>query len=113
MLQTATIESLPVALEMMKVMQAEGAEWARTIARARRFREVHRRTRPMGTFQDKTSMERILFAGFMHENRSPDTSFLTLPRKRRRRREGARRQDLTPAAKALLLRLQPHRGTCR
>jgi putative transposase len=34
----------------------------------RRFREVRRRTRPMGTFQDRTSMERILFAVFMHEN---------------------------------------------
>ena len=36
----------------------------------RRFREVRRRTGPMGTFQDKTSMERILFALFMHENRN-------------------------------------------
>jgi transposase-like protein len=36
----------------------------------RRFREVRRRTRPMGTFQDRTSMERILFAVLMHENRN-------------------------------------------
>jgi putative transposase len=36
----------------------------------RRFREVRRRTRPMGTFQDRTSMERILFAVFLHENRN-------------------------------------------
>ena len=36
----------------------------------RRFREVRRRTRPMGTFQDKTSIDRILFAVFMHENRN-------------------------------------------
>ena len=35
----------------------------------RRFREVRRRTRPMGTFQDKTSMDRILFAVFIHENK--------------------------------------------
>jgi transposase-like protein len=41
-----------------------------TNAIERRFREVRRRTRPMGTFQDKTSMERILFAVFMHENRN-------------------------------------------
>jgi transposase-like protein len=34
----------------------------------RRFREVRRRTRPIGTFQDKTSMDRILFAVFTHEN---------------------------------------------
>jgi transposase-like protein len=35
-----------------------------------RFREVRRRTRPMGTFQDRTSMERILFAVFLNENRN-------------------------------------------
>ena len=37
-----------------------------TNAIERRFREVRRRTRPMGTFQDKTSMDRILFAVFTH-----------------------------------------------
>ena len=36
----------------------------------RRFREVRRRTRPTGTFQDRTSMDRILHAVFIHENRS-------------------------------------------
>jgi putative transposase len=41
-----------------------------TNAIERRFREVRRRTRPMGTFQDQTSMERILFAVFMYENRN-------------------------------------------
>jgi putative transposase len=41
-----------------------------TNAIERRFREVRRRTRPMGTFQDKTSMDRILFAVFTHENRN-------------------------------------------
>ena len=41
-----------------------------TNAIERRFREVRRRTRPMGTFQDNTSMDRILFAVFMHENRN-------------------------------------------
>ena len=41
-----------------------------TNAIERRFREVRRRTRPMGTFQDKTSMDRILFAVFTHENKS-------------------------------------------
>jgi putative transposase len=41
-----------------------------TNAIERRFREIRRRTRPMGTFQDKTSMDRILFAVFMHENRN-------------------------------------------
>ncbi|MCE3248317.1 MAG: transposase, family [Geminicoccaceae bacterium] len=41
-----------------------------TSAIERRSREVRRRTRPMGTFQDRTSMDRILFAVFMHENRN-------------------------------------------
>ena len=31
-------------------------------------------TRPMGTFQDKTSMDRILFAVFTHENKSQGVS---------------------------------------
>lgn len=39
-----------------------------TNAIERRFREVRRRTRPMGTFQDRTSMDRILFAIFTNEN---------------------------------------------
>ena len=41
-----------------------------TNAIERRFREVRRRTRPMGVFSDRTSMDRILFAVFNHENRS-------------------------------------------
>ncbi len=41
-----------------------------TNAIERRFREVRRRTRPMGVFQDRTSMDRILFAVFTHENKS-------------------------------------------
>jgi transposase-like protein len=41
-----------------------------TNAIERRFREVRRRARPMGTFQDRTSMERILFAVFLNENRN-------------------------------------------
>ena len=45
-----------------------------TNAIERRFREVRRRTRPMGTFQDRTSMDRILFAVFTHENKSQGIS---------------------------------------
>ena len=41
-----------------------------TNAIERRFRDVRRRTRPMGVFQDRTSMDRILFAVFTHENSS-------------------------------------------
>jgi putative transposase len=47
---------------------AERKQVRTTNAIERRFREVRRRTRPMGTFQDNTSMDRILFAVFMHEN---------------------------------------------
>lgn len=45
-----------------------------TNAVERRFREVRRRTRPMGVFQDRTSMDRILFAVFTHENKSQGVS---------------------------------------
>jgi transposase-like protein len=41
-----------------------------TNAIERRFVEVRRRTRPMGVFSDRTSMERILFAVFTNENKS-------------------------------------------
>jgi transposase-like protein len=41
-----------------------------TNAIERRFREIRRRTRPMGTLQDRTSIDRILFAVFMHQNRN-------------------------------------------
>ena len=47
---------------------AERKKVRTTNAIERRFREVRRRTRPMGTFQDKTSMDRILFAVFTNEN---------------------------------------------
>jgi len=40
----------------------------------RRFKEVKRRTRPMGVFSDKTSMERILFAVFTYENKQQGIS---------------------------------------
>ena len=60
-----------------------------TNAIERRFREVKRRTRPMGVFSDKTSMERILYAVFAYENlkeknldpfpHGGDTKLLTLP----------------------------------
>jgi transposase-like protein len=49
-----------------------------TNAIERRFREVKRRTRPMGVFSDRTSMERILFAVFTHENQKEGFSPLFL-----------------------------------
>jgi len=39
-----------------------------TNAIERRFREVRRRTRPMGVFSNRTSVERILYAILMYEN---------------------------------------------
>lgn len=38
----------------------------------RRFKEVRRRTRPMGVFSNRTSVDRILYAVFMHENKAED-----------------------------------------
>ncbi len=49
-----------------------------TNAIERKFVEVRRRTRPMGVFSDKTSMERILYAIFTYENykQGPHTPLL-------------------------------------
>ena len=49
----------------------EGSLWPKirtTNTTKRRFRKVRRRTRPMGVFLDRTSMERILYAAFTYEN---------------------------------------------
>ena len=53
---------------------AERKQVRTTNAIERCFREVRRRTRPMGTFQDRTSMDRILFAVFTHQNKSQGTN---------------------------------------
>ena len=45
-----------------------------TNAIERRFREVRRRTRPMGTFRDRTSMERVLFAILPCQNKNDRTA---------------------------------------
>ena len=49
------------SLEMCKKVRT-------TNAIERRFPEVRLRTRPIGVFQDRTSMDRILFAIFTYEN---------------------------------------------
>jgi putative transposase len=51
-----------------------------TNAIERRFREIRRRTRPMGTFSDRTSMDRIMFSVFTYENlkQGANTPFLLL-----------------------------------
>jgi len=53
---------------------AERRKVRTTNAIERRFREVRRRTRPMGVFSDRTAMDRILFAIFNHENRNQGLS---------------------------------------
>ena len=58
---------------------AERKQMRTTNAIERRFREVRRRTRPMGTFQDRTSMDRILFAIFTHENKRQGIATLFPP----------------------------------
>ena len=45
-----------------------------TNAIERRFREVRRRTRPMGVMANLASVERILFAVFTHENQKQGTA---------------------------------------
>jgi transposase-like protein len=64
--------------ELLLFLRFEDPEWRKaartTNAVERRFREVRRRIRPMGVFSDRTSMERILFAVFSHENWKEKTS---------------------------------------
>jgi len=60
---------LPELLSFLQIKTQLAPSVIRTTnAIERRFVEVRRRTRPMGTFSDRTSMERILFSVFTHEN---------------------------------------------
>ena len=58
--------------DLLTWFQFPDPDFRRTIrttnAIERRFREVRRRTRPMGVFSDRTSAERILYAVLMYEN---------------------------------------------
>ena len=57
--------------DAQEVQKAQEALWRRirtTNPIERAFREVRRRTRPMGVFVNRNSMERILFAVFFHLN---------------------------------------------
>jgi len=64
--------------ELLQFLKLEDPDWYKrtrtTNAIERRFREVRRRTRPMGVFSDKTSVERILYAVFSHLNQEQGTS---------------------------------------
>ena len=58
--------------DLFSAFRFVASEWRKaartTNAIERRFRELPRRTRPMGIFADRTSIERVLFAVFTHEN---------------------------------------------
>jgi len=60
--------------ELLECYRFDDRQWRKAVrttnAIERRFREVRRRTRPMGVFSDRTSMSRILYAVFTRENQS-------------------------------------------
>lgn len=70
--------------ELLSFLQVKEPDLWSTIrttnAIERRFKEVRRRTRPMGVFADRTSMSRILYAVFTYENlrQGTATPFLAL-----------------------------------
>jgi putative transposase len=59
--------------ELLTFFSFKARSWRKRIrttnAIERRFREVRRRTRPMGVFSDRTSVDRILYAVFSYENK--------------------------------------------
>ena len=68
-------QDLPELLTFLQVNVSLPHSTLRTTnAIERRFREVRRRTRPMGTFSDHTSMDRIMFSVFAYENLKQGTS---------------------------------------
>lgn len=68
--------------ELLECYRFRSLKWRKAVrttnAIERRFREVKRRTRPMGVFSDRTSMSRILFAVFSRENQSQGVTPLFL-----------------------------------
>lgn len=68
--------------ELLTFFQFTDNTWRRaartTNAIERRFREVRRRTRPMGVFSDRTSIERIMYALFAYENQRMKAATLFL-----------------------------------
>jgi len=68
-------EDLDELLSFFRLGDPRWYKVARTTnAIERRFREVRRRTRPMGVFSDRTSVERILYAVFTHLNLEEKTA---------------------------------------
>jgi putative transposase len=77
-------KDLPELLSFLQIKTKLPLSVIRTTnAIERRFVEVRRRTRPMGTFSDRTSMERILYSVFTYENMKQKTAtpFLLLTQK--------------------------------
>jgi len=69
------VRDLPQLLTFLRVRLGLPATALRTTnAIERRFREVRRRTRPMGSFSDHTSIDRIMFAVFSYENQKEGTA---------------------------------------
>lgn len=71
-------KDLPELLTFLQIRPNHPNSTLRTTnAIERRFREVRRRTRPMGTFSDHTSIDRIMFSVFNYENsKEENTPFL-------------------------------------
>jgi putative transposase len=68
-------QDLDALLEFLRFTEHTWRQASRTTnAIERMFVEVRRRTRPMGVFSDRTSMERILFAVFSRQNQEAGTS---------------------------------------
>jgi transposase-like protein len=69
------VQDLDALLEFLRFDDDAWRTATRTTnAIERRFREVRRRTRPMGVFSDRPSIDRILFAVFTYENQKQGTS---------------------------------------
>jgi putative transposase len=68
--------------ELLSFFEFSDPQWRRatrtTNAIERRFVEVRRRTRPMGVFSDRTSIERIMYALFAYENQRQKAATLFL-----------------------------------
>lgn len=68
--------------ELLAFFKFKNPDWRKatrtTNAIERRFREVRRRTRPMGVMADRSSMERILFSVFSYENQQQGVTPLFL-----------------------------------
>jgi len=74
-------EDLPELMRFLTILTSLPRSALRTTnSIERRFREVRRRTRPMGVFSDHTSIDRIMLSVFMFENlkQKTNTPFLLL-----------------------------------